>query len=134
MIWSRDENANDDMADNANTDEPHPTYVAALTMLSEELDPGYALDYATQWSQMLPSRVDRVRAAVTTRELVEATDAVLSLKVSSASVGAAHLSDTAAVLEEAVRCRDWAAADHLVAGLADIADRSRGDLSACLTA
>lgn len=141
MIWSRDEEELEpehiapvigslSPAGRA----PHAAYVAALATLSEDLDVDYAMFYAGQWSDLLPKRVDRVRHAVDAHDSADALDAILSLKVSSVSVGATALADTAGVLEAAVREGSWDIATDLNAGLAEIADRSREELSVCLVA
>lgn len=51
----------------------------------------------------LPSRMERLRLALTTGDAVTAKDAVLSLKTSSQMVGAERLADVALDLERSLR-------------------------------
>src|SRR3546814_57725 len=144
MIWSRNEDEEELMPTPAParlpvsvpaaTEASHASYVAALTTLADDLDPDYAVFYAGQWREMLPSRLERVSTAVDARDFDAAMDSVLSLKVSSASVGASDLSDAAAFIEAAVREGSWETADSLVAMLPQVAERSQQELVSCLAA
>jgi HPt (histidine-containing phosphotransfer) domain-containing protein len=98
---------------------------AVLDKLRADLD-----DYEEVWRVFvknfvaaLPLRIDRMRLALTTGDLPDAIDALLSIKTASQQVGAERLAALALDLELAVRegTRDrdpsgvlpWLAADHL---------------------
>ncbi|WP_082563617.1 signal peptidase I [Nocardioides sp. Root140] len=137
MIWSRDDEQQEltEQPVVVTILEPDQwSYTAALAALAEDLDADYALTYAGQWSDLLPRRIDRVHAAVQARDALTGNDAVLSLKVSSASIGAVDLAETAALLEEAIADSAWELADDLLTGLPQLADRSRHDLQTCMAA
>ncbi|WP_082599642.1 MULTISPECIES: signal peptidase I [unclassified Nocardioides] len=137
MIWSRDDEQQEQTEQPVVVTILEPdqwSYTAALAALAEDLDADYALTYAGQWSDLLPRRIDRVHAAVRARDALTANDAVLSLKVSSASIGAVDLAETAALLEEAIADSAWELADDLLTGLPQLADRSRHDLQTCMAA
>lgn len=121
MIWRRDDES-----------AVHDPYAEALAELIEDLDEKHVILYAEMWMDMLPERVARVRRAVTEQDADAAIDAVLSLKVSSASVGAVDLSETAAEMEKAIRADDWHCAQDLCSSLTEVADTSSRELHECL--
>lgn len=99
---------------------------AALHDLGAQLDnpaaaTGFARDYAKMWEQ----RFQSLESALNHRDGVGALDAVLSLKTSSAMVGALSLAQLAAQLEDAIRIGDMDRARSL---LAEVAERGRGSV------
>src|SRR3546814_12768833 len=106
MIWSRNEDEEELMPTPAParlpvsvpaaTEASHASYVAALTTLADELDPEYAVFYAGQWREMLPSRLERASTADDEREFDAAKDSGLCMKVSSARGDAGDPRDDAA--------------------------------------
>ena len=106
----------------------------ALTTLAEELGRDFVLVFAARWSQLLPRRIERIREGISARDVDAALDAVLSLKVSSSTVGAQQLAGVAASLEREVRHQDWKAAERHAVHLTDAADRAAQALAAhCAT-
>lgn len=125
MIWGREE------VGGSMSNDP---YAAALAELTEDLDAQHAALYAEMWMEMLPERVERIGRAISARDLEAGIDTTLSLKVSSASLGAVELSEMAAGIEAAIREGDWSAADDISSHLVGVADTSREDLTSCLPA
>lgn len=107
----------------------------ALDRLGEDLgDRRLALGFAHRYCAMLTARVERILLALLRRDLVAAMDTVLSLKVSSTTVGTSELARLASDLEQDVRRRDVAAARLHAEGLAAAADRARSALTDHLAA
>ena len=94
-----------------------------LRGLSRALDDdGAVRKFAARYREMLPGRIARITASLQGHDVDLVLDAVLSLKVSSATVGTQELAELAAVIEKDVRLFDLpaartAAADLTVAGL-----------------
>jgi HPt (histidine-containing phosphotransfer) domain-containing protein len=78
---------------------------AVLERLREELqdDRGYCTVFVGNFINYLPHRIGRLRLALTTGDLDESVDAVLSLKTSSQMVGAERLAGLAIALENQIR-------------------------------
>lgn len=70
---------------------------ARLTELVDELDGDHAAarQFARQFVQMLPQRIDRVATAVRDRDRAQLTDALLGLRASAEMVGADRLAERA---------------------------------------
>ncbi|NYD42244.1 Hpt domain-containing protein [Nocardioides panaciterrulae] len=84
---------------------------AALRRISDEVDDRHFVWlFARRYRQLLIGRVSRITAALQRQDEDAALDAVLSLKVTSATVGAGELAALAAGLEDDVRRSDLAAA------------------------
>lgn len=64
---------------------------------------GYWKVFAENYLQLLPTRVERIRLALTSADLEGSLDAVLSLKTSSQMIGADRLAALALKLERAIR-------------------------------
>lgn len=76
-----------------------------LAQLADDLaDQAFAQSFAERYRSMLPKRVSRVSRALTARDVDEAMDAVLSLRVSSSAVGAEELATLARRIEADLRC------------------------------
>ena len=104
---------------------------AALRRMSHEVDDrAFAWLFASRYLQMLVGRVTRITTALQELDTDAALDAVLSLKVSSATVGTRELAELAKQVEVDVRRSDVTAA-RLSASLlwpaAVRADRALGD-------
>ena len=84
---------------------------AALRRMSREVDDrAFTWLFASRYRQMLVGRVARVTTALQRLDVEGALDAVLSLKVSSATVGTCELADLAQQVEADVRRDDVTAA------------------------
>ncbi|MDP9821298.1 Hpt domain-containing protein [Nocardioides massiliensis] len=103
-----------------------PAVLAALVDALQ--DPSATERFARAYLFMLPRRVERIQAAVSGDDAVAAMDAVLSLKVSSATVGARQLQALAADLEDHLREHVAVAACELASRLTAAAERVRTDL------
>lgn len=102
-----------------------------LTRLARDVRNGdFVRSFAVRYRELLHARVERVTGAVMAADFVTAMDAVLSLKVSSSSVGTCELADLALCIEGDVRRLDGSAARR-AAGLlpcaAERADRALGE-------
>jgi signal peptidase I len=103
----------------------------------EGVEPGGAdvsRRFADRYRKLLPARTIRIAEALAVGDVDTAMDAVLSLKVTSMTVGAVQLSDLARLLEERLRDEDVAGARELVDQLAPAASRAHGALTAYLAA
>ena len=107
-----------------------PTAVRSLT--GDVGDRAFAAVFVTRYRRLLPERVRRIAAALTAAEVDDAMDAVLSLKVSSVTVGTLELAGLAAALERMVRAGDLVAARIAVRTLARGAERADRALEAFL--
>lgn len=77
---------------------------SVLDELEEELaDRTLIRRFATDYAALWPHRLERVAAAVEDHDQDAALDAVISVKVSSAMIGAARLSRLAETLERSLR-------------------------------
>lgn len=90
--------------------------------------------FARRYHELLPRRTSRIVAALDIGDLEAALDAVLSLKVSSLTVGARELAAVARAMEERIRVEDVAGARSLVAGLRPAVDRADQALTGYLAA
>ncbi|MDN4161803.1 hypothetical protein [Nocardioides abyssi] len=107
----------------------------ALSRLGSDVqDCEFAVSFAQRYCAMLERRVGRVLDALLDGDLVAAMDAVLSLKVSSITVGTSELAGLALAVEQHVRCRDVVTARRQAAALAAAADRAALELSDYLAA
>lgn len=101
----------------------------ALVRLGEDVqDHGFALSFAQRYRAMLSGRVERLVAALAQGDLVDAMDAVLSLKVSSITMGTRELAGLAISVEQEVRRRDVTAACSRAAHLRSAATRAESAL------
>ncbi|MDN4174026.1 Hpt domain-containing protein [Nocardioides sp. SOB77] len=89
----------------------------------------FAVSFARRYCSMLEARVQRIVGALLEGDLDAAMDAVLSLKVSSTTVGTCELAQLARAVEQQVRCCDIAAARQHAADLASAAGRAELALS-----
>ncbi|HEU5036581.1 MAG TPA: Hpt domain-containing protein [Nocardioides sp.] len=80
------------------------TAVSSLTGHPD--DRAFALVLVTRYRALLPERVRRIAVALAERETDDALDAVLSLKVASATVGARELAQIAERIERVLRLGD----------------------------
>ena len=73
-------------------------------------DRAFARVLVSRYRQLLPLRVRRIGAAVRTRDLGDAMDAVLSLKTASSTLGAGELHEIAVRIEAHLLRDDFGAA------------------------
>src|SRR6476646_12137496 len=93
------------------TPPPAPFDADALALLAREVeDAAYPALFAARYQQMLPERLGRILQALGRGDLDSALDAVLSLRVSSTTVGTIELAEVARDIEGDVRRLDVAAA------------------------
>lgn len=104
--------------------------VASLT--GDPRDAAVARDLVTRYRRLLPQRVGRIQEAYAGDDRAETLDAVLSLKVSSATVGAQELCELATRIEHHVRTDETVLAGSLAALLPDAASRVEQQLTAYL--
>ncbi|HET7399319.1 MAG TPA: Hpt domain-containing protein [Intrasporangium sp.] len=104
-----------------------------LARLGDEVgDREAALRFAAAYLGLLPTRVDRVCAACTASDSEAAEDAVLSLRVTSAMVGASLLMGLAAEVEMAVTRGDLVTARTAADGLPRVAAATAAAVAALL--
>ena len=97
----------------------------ALDRLAREVeDTTYPPVFAARYQQMLASRVGRIAEALGEGDLDTALDAVLSLRVSSATVGTCELAQIARDIELNLRGQDLASARMSSRRLAVVASRA----------
>lgn len=134
-IWRRSEDDGPDPTAEAEVDEHkkeaqmdrsrHVLDLRALENLAEEMESlSVAVHFAEKYAGLLPSRVARIHDTLDSGDLHRALDAVLSLKVTSTTVGAYELEQLAAAIEVRVRAHDLEGARSLAAGLGEPADRT----------
>lgn len=105
----------------------------ALRQISFEIDDqAVALVFASRYRQMLLGRVSRITTALQHHDADAALDALLSLKVSSATVGTGELAELALALEGDVRRHDLTAARLEAGRLWPAAQRADRALAAYL--
>jgi hypothetical protein len=101
---------------------------AVADQLADELGEREVVGRITRhYREALPGRVRRLARACGAMDAERAMDAVLCLKVTSATVGASAMSGVAALVEQAVVERDWSSAlgaISVVAGLAPGTDEA----------
>ena len=106
---------------------------AALRRMSREVDDrAFAWLFASRYRQMLVGRVTRITTALQQPDVDAALDAVLSLKVASATVGTCELADLALKVEDDVRRHDVTAARLTASRLWPAAARADHALGAYL--
>ena len=76
---------------------------AVADLTGDPGDAAFATAFVARFRDLLPERVRRIVAALAGDDPDETLDAVLSLKVSAATVGAGELRDLAARIEEHLR-------------------------------
>jgi HPt (histidine-containing phosphotransfer) domain-containing protein len=104
-----------------------------LRRLSRALDDdGAVRKFAARYREMLPGRITRITASLQGHDVDRVLDAVLSLKVSSATVGAQELAELAGVIEKDVRLFDLPAARTAAADLTAVGLRADAALAAYL--
>jgi HPt (histidine-containing phosphotransfer) domain-containing protein len=103
-----------------------------LQSLAEELgNPAPALRFLSKYLAMLPQRVDRIVHAVDEHDAEETTTALLSLRISSAMVGAVETEHQCRAMESMIREDHFDDAAHALPTLRQTTDRcvaSRTDL------
>ena len=93
---------------------------AVLEELAEQLDgPTVARRFARDYTDMWEQRFRRLAAALARQDRAAAMDAVISLKISSAMVGALRLAWLAEQLEHLIRSEDYDAGKKVLAEVAD---------------
>ena len=105
--------------------------VSSLT--GDPSDAAFALDFVTRYRRLLPRRVSRIQETYAGADRDETLDAVLSLKVSSATVGAHELCELATRIEQHVRSDETVLAGSVAALLPDAAARVDQQLGAYLS-
>ena len=106
---------------------------AALRSLSRALDDdGFTRRFAGRYRELLPARVARIARSLQGHDVDLVLDAVLSLKVSSATVGAQELAELAELIEREVRVFDLPAARTTADALPAAALRADAALAAYL--
>lgn len=105
----------------------------ALRRLSRAVDDDrFVRRFAARYRELLPARVTRISTSLRGHDVDLVLDAVLSLKVSSATVGAQELAELAGVIEREVRIFDLPAARTVAASLSPAALRADAALAAYL--
>jgi HPt (histidine-containing phosphotransfer) domain-containing protein len=105
----------------------------ALHRLSRAVDDDvFVRKFAARYRELLPGRVARISTSLRGHDVDLVLDAVLSLKVSSATVGAQELAELAGVIEGEVRVFDLPAARTAAASLPPAALRADAALAAYL--
>ncbi|MCR1161023.1 Hpt domain-containing protein [Paenarthrobacter sp. UW852] len=103
-----------------------------LRSLADDLgDPAPALRFLTKYLSMLTGRVERIARAVEQGDEEETTNAVLSLKISSAMVGALETEHQCRAIESMIREDHFDYAADALPALRQTADRcvaARSDL------
>jgi hypothetical protein len=86
-------------------------------------DHAVGMSFATRFRELLPHRLWRIAQALGAGDRDEALDAVLSLKVSAATLGARELSALAAAVEGRLRAGDLPGAAAAAGTLSSAANR-----------
>lgn len=108
------------------------TVVADLT--GDPRDAAFGPQLVSRFRRLMPERVRRICAALAGDDVEEQLDAVLSLKVSSSTVGAGELCELASRIEQHLRRGELALALDVSAQLSDAADRADRAFAAYLAA
>lgn len=90
---------------------------SALDDLTEQLASEIVVSFAERFLELLPHRVRRIRDCLDEADRVASLDAVLSLKVTSMTVGGTALGSCAASIEDFVRSGDLRSASLRAAEL-----------------
>ena len=102
---------------------------AVFKDLEDQLDGrAIALRFVSDYTDMWEQRFRRLAAAVAVQDWPAAMDAVISLKISSSMVGAQRLAWLAESLEKLIRSEDYAAANALLADIAEHGGQSIREL------
>lgn len=109
-----------------------PRAVASLT--GDAADPDFAVVFVSAYRRLLPARIERILATLRTGDLDDVLDAVLSLKVSSCTLGAGELQQLGADLEGRVRLGDLPGALAAAQALPAAAERADAALGSFLAA
>jgi HPt (histidine-containing phosphotransfer) domain-containing protein len=96
---------------------------ALVSLTGHPDDDELALVVAGRYLRLLPERIRRVRAALRAHDPDTAMDAVLSLRVSSTTVGAGELAALGALIERHLRLVDLPAAYAAAQALGPAAER-----------
>lgn len=96
-------------------------------------DEEFALVLAGRYLRLLPERVRRVHTALHAEDHDEAMDAVLSLKVSSRTLGAHEIATIGARIERHLRRVDLPGAHTAAGDLGPAAERLAAEISAYLS-
>ena len=105
---------------------------ALVSLTGHASDEEFALVLAGRYRRLLPERVRRLLAALHAEDHDEAMDAVLSLKVSSDTLGAHELATVGAAIERRLRMVDLPGAHTAAADLAPAVERLERELEAYL--
>ena len=105
---------------------------ALVSLTGHAGDEEFALVLASRYLRLLPERVRRVHAALHAGDHDEAMDAVLSLKVSSNTLGAHELAIIGATIERHLRRIDLPGAHTAADDLAPAAERLAAEIAAYL--
>ncbi|WP_296605123.1 Hpt domain-containing protein [Nocardioides sp.] len=105
---------------------------ALVSLTGHADDEEFALVLAGRYLRLLPERVRRVHAALHADDPDEAMDAVLSLKVSSNTVGAHEIATIGAAIERHLRRVDLPGAHRAAGDLPPAAERLAREISAYL--
>jgi HPt (histidine-containing phosphotransfer) domain-containing protein len=105
---------------------------ALVSLTGHADDEEFALVLAGRYLRLLPERVRRVHAALHADDPDEAMDAVLSLKVSSNTLGAHEIATIGAVIERHLRRVDLPGAHRAAGDLSPAAERLAREISAYL--
>lgn len=104
---------------------------AVLKDLAEDVGPQAATAFAREFAAMWSRRRDALSRALARDDPAEAMDAVLSLRVSSAMVGARRLEELAARLESDLRTKGLASATPFVEGIEQCGEETARALMTC---
>lgn len=105
---------------------------ALVSLTGHASDEEFALVLAGRYLRLLPERVRRVLTALHAQDHDEAMDAVLSLKVSSNTLGAREIATIGATIERHLRRVDLPGAHTAAGDLAPAAERLEREIAAYL--
>jgi hypothetical protein len=107
----------------------------ALMDLADELGTDAATRFVHVFTDLWPTRSQRIHAAIHARDAPAAMDAVLSLRSAALMAGARSLADQAELIRGTL-CRPgapvWEDAHHLLATMDDLGDRTVQMFSAAI--
>ncbi len=104
-----------------------------LTRLAVDVDDqAFVVGFVAKYRGLLDTRIRRITDALAAADIAAAMEAVLSLKVSSTTVGAHELAELAATLEREVRAGEMAVARLRSTALPAAAARADRALAAYL--
>jgi len=112
-----------------------PAVFDAAAVSSMTGDPGdaeFGVEFVSRYRRLLPTRLTRIAACLVAGDPDDALDAVLSLKVASATVGARELAELASRLAVLLRRGDLGQAVLAESTLGDAAVRADGALAVFL--